>query len=126
MRSTIIATVLALGTLLTVPAMAGEKGDKDAAFPMPAAAFQAKVSAREAKAREHMEARAAKLSQEEANALRARFNEGEAKINAEVAKITADGTVTKDEAKEFHQVLREVRPWHGHKDGKQHQKKQSA
>jgi hypothetical protein len=126
MRSKIIATVLALGTLLSVPAMAGERGDKDAAFPMPAATFQAKVSEREAKAREHMEARAAKLSQDEANALRARFNDGEAKINAEVAKITADGTVTKDEAKEFHQVLREVRPWHGHKNAKNQGTKQGA
>jgi hypothetical protein len=115
MRSTIIGTVLAIATLVAVPAMAHENGDGSASFPMPAATFQAKVDAREAKAREHMEKRAASLPTDEANALRAKFNAGEARINAEVAKAVADGTVTKEEAKSVHQVVREVRPWHGQK-----------
>jgi hypothetical protein len=115
----IIGTVLALATLVAVPAMAGENGEH-ASFPMPAATFQAKVAAREAKAREHMEKRASQLTAEQATALRAKFDAGEAKINAEVAKVTADGTVTKEEAQEFRQVVKEVRPWHGHhKQGEQ-------
>lgn len=116
MRSTIIGTVLALATVFAAaPAMAGEH-DK-ASFPMPAATFKAKVDAREAKAREHMEKHAAKLSADDAKALRAKFDAGEAKINAEVNKAVADGTVTKDEAQAVRNVVHEVRPHHG---GKHH------
>lgn len=112
MRSTIFGTVLALATFLAAPAMAGEK--HHGSFPMPAAAFKQKVDARQAKAREHMEKRAAKLNAEDAKALRAKFDAGVAKINAEVAKATADGTVTKDEAAAVRKVAREVRPRHHH------------
>jgi hypothetical protein len=108
----IIGTVLALATLIAVPAMAGEKGDS-ANFPMPAATFQAKVDARQAKAREHMEKRAAKLDAEKAKELRAQFEAGVLRINAEVSKATADGTVTKEEAQAVRQVTREVRGHHG-------------
>lgn len=117
MRSTIVAAVLAVSALFAAaPAMAGEHGGKGgASFPMPAAAFQQKVTARQAKAREHMEKRAAKLSADEAKALRAKFDERTAKVNAEVAKATADGTVTKEEAK----AVREAAGGgHHHKDGK--------
>jgi hypothetical protein len=116
----IIGTVLALATLFAVPAMANEKGEH-ASFPMPAATFQAKVNEREAKAREHMEKRASELPADQAAALRARFDAGEAKINAQVAKVTADGTVTKEEAQEVRQVVHEVRPWHHKKEHKQQQ-----
>jgi hypothetical protein len=122
MRSTIVATVLAIATLVAAPAFAapaqgnakaltqraeGEKGK--AHFPMPAAEFQAKVNARQARARQHMEERAAKLSAEEAKELRAKFDAAQQKVNAEVAKAVADGTVTKEEAK----AVREASPHHG-------------
>jgi hypothetical protein len=114
MRNAIVATVLALATLIAVPAFAapggsqgnvpaktqraeGEKGGKH--FPMPAAEFKAKVDARQAKARQHMEERASKLPANEAKELRAKFEETVQKVNAEVAKAVADGTVTKEEAK---------------------------
>jgi len=124
MRSTIVAAVLAISTLFAAaPAMAGEHGSKGgASFPMPAAAFQTKVNERQAKAREHMEKRAATLSADEAKALRAKFDAGAAKVNAEVAKATADGTVTKDEAKAVRQVAKEMRGHHG-KGGKHAHKK---
>jgi hypothetical protein len=68
-----------------------------------------------------MEKRAAKLSAEEAKALRAKFDAGVVKVNAEVAKATADGTVTKDEAKAVRQVAKEMRGTHGH-GGKHHKR----
>lgn len=128
MRSTIVAAFLAITTLLAAaPAMAGEHaGRGGASFPMPAAAFQTKVNERQAKAREHMEKRASKLSAEEAKQLRAKFDAGVVKVNAEVAKATADGTVTKDEAKAVRQVAKEMRGGHGgkhHKGGKRGEKK---
>ena len=115
MRSTIIGTVLALATIFAAaPAMAGDKHhDGKANFPMPAAEFKQKVETRQAKAREHMEKRAAKLNAEDAKALRAKFDAGTAKIDAEVAKAVADGTVTKDEADAVRKVAQEVRPHHG-------------
>ena len=119
MRFKIIGTVLALATVFAAaPAMAGEKHDK-ASFPMPAAAFKQKVDARQAKARERMEKRASTLSAEQAKELRAKFDAGLAKINAEVAKAVADGTVTKEEATAVRQVAKEVRGHgHGHGHGK--------
>ena len=117
MRSTIIAIGLALSTLLAVPAFADE-GRSAPNFPVPAAQFQQHISARQVKAREHMEARASKLPANEAQALRAKFDERIAKENAEVAKAVADGTVTKDEAK----AVRDASP-HG---GKGHCEKNSG
>jgi hypothetical protein len=112
MRSIIVGTVLALATLFAVPAMAGEGKDK-ANFPMKGAEFKQKVDARQAKAREHMEKRASKMSAEEAKQLRAKFDAGVAKINVEVNKAVADGTVTKEEADSVRKVSREVHPHHG-------------
>ena len=85
--------------------MAGDKGQGN--FPMPAATFKQKVDARQAKAREHMEKHATKLAAEQAKELRAKFDANVAKVNAEVAKATADGTVTKDEAAAVRKVARE-------------------
>jgi len=106
-----------------VPAMAGEHGGKDTAnFPMAAAAFQAKVSARETKARAKMEEHVAKLDATKAAEVRTKFDAKIAAVNAETAKAVQDGTVTKDEAKAVRAA------WgHGHhhhkKDGEK-QKKQ--
>lgn len=92
---TMFAALVALSTLIAVPAFADE-GAKS--FPMPAAAFQQRVTARQAKAREHMEKRASQLPADQAKDLRAKFDANVAKVNAEVAKAVADGTVTKEEA----------------------------
>jgi hypothetical protein len=100
MKSKFLGAVLVgLSCLIAVPAMADEahKGG-GASFPMPAAAFQQHVTARQAKAREHMEKKAATLSADQAKELRAKFDANIAKQNAEVAKAVADGTVTKEEA----------------------------
>jgi len=124
MRSTIMAAVLAISTLFAAaPAMAGEHGKGGASFPMPAAAFQAKMTARQTKAREHMEKRATKATADQAKEMRAKFDAGVVKVNAEVTKATADGTVTKDEAKAVRQIAKELRGGHGHKGGKHHKKK---
>lgn len=122
MRSTIVATVLALATLVAVPAFAGPaqgnapakthraEGDKaEKHFPMPAAEFKAKVDTRMTRARAHMEERAAKLPADEAKELRAKFNAMALNVDAEVAKAVADGTVTKEEA----QAVRAAGPHHG-------------
>jgi hypothetical protein len=114
MRSVITAAVLALATLVAVPAFAESgEGKGKQSFPMPAAAFKQKVDSRMAKARQRMEERASKLSADEAKELRAKFDAAAAKVNAEVAKATADGTVTKEEAK----AVRKASPHHG-KHGK--------
>ena len=91
---------------------------------MPAATFKAKVDARQAKAREHMEKRAASLPADQAKELRAKFDAGVTKINAEVSKATADGTVTKEEAEAVRKVVKDVRGGHGKhaRHGKKHKK----
>ncbi|MDB4941665.1 MAG: hypothetical protein JWP97_1199 [Labilithrix sp.] len=113
MRSKLIATGLVLSSLMTlvaVPAFADE--GKGPSFPIPAAQFKQHVDARQAKARQHMEERASKLPANEAQALRAKFDENTAKVNAEVAKAIADGTVTKEEA----HAVRAASPHHGKGD----------
>ena len=68
MRSKILlAAVVALSSLVALPAFAHGKGDHGKAkFPMAAAEFKAKVDARTAKARERMESRASKLPADQA------------------------------------------------------------
>lgn len=92
----------------------GEQNDKArASFPMPAAEFQQRVQARQTKARERMEKRVSQLPADKANEVRARFAERVNKVNAEVAKAVADGTVTKEEA----QAIRALSPHRGHGKG---------
>jgi hypothetical protein len=136
MRSKILAAVaVTLATLVAVPAFAAPEkaparsgaqvarshradGERQKpTFPIPAATFKQKTDARLAKAREHMEKRAAKLGAEEAKALRAKFDAGSAAVNQEVAKAIADGSVTKDEAKSVFKAMREMRGKRGHGHG---------
>jgi hypothetical protein len=120
-----MAATLALSTLFAAaPAMAHDQAHEKAAFPMPAATFKQKVDLHQTKAREHMEKRAAKLSPEEAKELRTKFEAGVAKINAEVSKATADGTVTKEEADTVRKVTHEVRGHHHGKHARRHGQKQ--
>ena len=125
MRSKIVAAfVLVVASLVAVPAFA--KGAGKASFPMPAAAFKARVDAKNTKAKERMEAAAQKLTPEQAKELRAKFDAGTVQINAEVAKATADGTVTAEEAKKVREVARSAHPHgkggHGHGKGKRAKK----
>jgi hypothetical protein len=135
MRSTIVAAFLALGSLVAVPAFAAppargeapaksqraEEGRADKRFPMPAAEFKAKVDQRQARARAHMEERAAKLPAGEAKELRERFEATVQRVNAEVAKAVADGTVTKEEAK----AVRDAGPHHGRHARRGHHKERA-
>ena len=120
MRSKIIALGLVLGTLVSASAFADE-GKGRPSFPIPAAQFKQHVDARQAKARQHMEERASKLSAADAQAMRATFDAAIARVNAEVAKATADGTVTKEEA----HAVRAASPHGagGHCEGKDKDKK---
>lgn len=115
--------------VVATPALAGEAGgepgprhhaeqDRHVAgakkFPMSAADFKRKTDERLANARKRMEARAAKLPAEEAKDVRQRFETGAAKVADEVAKATADGTVTRDEAERVREAFKQIRG-HGHK-----------
>jgi hypothetical protein len=106
------AVFVVLASLVAVPAFA-DGSHQGPSFPMPAATFQQHVAARQAKAREFMEKRASQLPADQAAALRAKFDENTAKVNAEVAKAVADGTVTKEEA----QAVRAASPRGGHGGG---------
>ena len=121
MRSFIATVAVAVASLVAVPAFAApategapakaqraEGGDKKH-FPMPAAEFKAKVDARMTKARARMEEKAKSMNADQAKELRARFDATAAKVNVEVAKAVADGTVTADEAK----AVRAANPHHG-------------
>src|SRR3954471_3883482 len=111
---TMIAVGLMLSTLVATPALADEAKPGGPSFPIPAAQFKQHVEARQAKARQHMEERAGKLPASEAQAMRASFDAATAKVNAEVAKAIADGTVTKEEA----QAVRAASPHRGGGDCK--------
>jgi hypothetical protein len=104
MRSSIVAVVFAISTLFAAaPAMA-----QNETYPMPAATFQQLIASREATAREKMEKHAAHLSPADATAYRSKFDAAVARVDAQVAKATADGTVTKDEAIVIAQVARDL------------------
>jgi len=90
-------TACASLTMLAVPAFADDA--KKPSFPMPAAAYKQHVDAKQAKMREHVEKRLSQLPADEAKEKRAKLDAKLAAMNAEVAKATADGTVTADEAK---------------------------
>jgi hypothetical protein len=122
MRSTMLAAIVALGTLVAVPALAApaqgdapakhqraEGGRSEKHFPMPAAEFKARIDKRQAKARARMEEKAAQLPADQAKELRASFEASAQKLGSEVSKAVADGTVTKDEAK----AVRAASPHHG-------------
>lgn len=121
MKRSILALLLAL-PLVTFAASAGaEEAKARPSFPMPAADFQARQDAHVAKMRAKLEERitAKKADAEQAKKMRARFEERVGKVQAAVNKAKADGSVTKDEAKEVRKVAHAGR--HG-KHGKHGQK----
>jgi hypothetical protein len=58
-----------------------------------------------------------KLPADWAAAVRAKMAAAEAVVKQEVARVVADGTVTKEEAKQVRDVARAQRPGKGHKKG---------
>lgn len=105
-----LALSLAVGT-----AAAKGRGGHGKNFPMPAAEFKTHTEARLAKAKEHLEAHISKkqLPAEKAKELREKLAAVTVKVNAQVEKATADGTVTKEEAKEVRAILKEARGGRG-------------
>jgi hypothetical protein len=105
------ALALAAITAVTVPAMARENPQD---FPMPAATFQRHVEARlqRAYARMEDEIQQNNLPDAQAKELRANFNVIAGRVEVVVQKVSADGTVTLDEAKEVRAV---GRPLWGHR-----------
>lgn len=119
----VLAVAFVLASLVAAPAFAkGKGGDHAKNFPMPAAQFKAKVDAKTAKAKQRMEDKVKGLPADQAKELRAKFDSGVAQVNAEVAKATADGTVTLDEAKKVREVAKSVRPHGKGHQGKGHGK----
>jgi hypothetical protein len=131
-RSLIAAITLAISTLTAGAFAEGQDAGKHGGkhFPMAAAEFRQKHDAHVAKARAKMEERIKerKLDAEKAKELRARFDAVNAKVTQAVAKVTADGTVTKDEAKEVRQTARDARreAHGGHGKGKRGAKRGKA
>lgn len=109
MRAMFVALALSV-SVFTAAFTAGAEEPK-ASFPMPAAAYKAREASHIEKARARMESHIAskKLDAERAKLVRARFAASVTKIDQAVAKVSADGTVTKDEAKEVRQVSRAAR-----------------
>lgn len=118
-------------TLAPLAAFAGEGGGQrheKMKFPMAAAEFRAKVTARQTKHKERMEKFLAekKVPAEKAKEIRDRSAQNEAKVNAKVSEVIKDGTVTEDEAKAVREIARAGHPHKGPhgKHGKGGQKKQ--
>jgi hypothetical protein len=107
-RSLVAAVLLALSSVSSF-ALAGEKTAKK--FPMSAQEFKQKHEAHVSKAKAKLEERikAKNVDPEKAKLLRARFESASAKVGQAVAKVTADGTVTKDEAKDVRTAAKEAR-----------------
>jgi len=107
----------------TQPAPKGHvrEGKEKAQFPMAAADFKARIDTHISKNREKIVARmtAKNVPADKQEKVLAKFDEGTQTIMAEVDKVCADGTVTKEEAKQVAEVARTVRGHHkGHKGGK--------
>ncbi len=121
---------VALAALVSVPAIAQAATDappqhaahEHATFPMTAAEFKTRVDTRTTKARAEMETHAATLPADKARELRAEFDRGVARVNQEVARVGADGKVTKEEAKEVRKVAREAHIGRGGHHGGRHHK----
>jgi type II secretory pathway component HofQ len=94
----------------------GGKGAK-AKFPMAAADFRKHVDQRVTKARARLEAHITrkKLADDKAKEARAKFDAVVVLVNKEVEKVIADGTVTKEEAKQVHDVVKALHRPRDHK-----------
>ena len=110
-------SAVALADTGKAPAARHERGDRaemEKKFPMAGAEFQQKATARAQKAREHLEKKLTEkqVPADKAGEIRAKFAAHQAKVQAKVTEVVADGTVTLDEAKAVGAVAHEGRPQH--------------
>ncbi|HQY64455.1 MAG: hypothetical protein IPF92_29520 [Myxococcales bacterium] len=114
MKRSIFALLLAV-PVLTFSLVAGAAERTPAhpkmQFPVAASTFQSHHDARVAKMRTKLEARIVekKLDAKKAASVRARFEARVVKVQAAIARATADGTVTQAEADEIRAARREGR-----------------
>lgn len=97
------------------------KGKRDGKqFPMKADEYKKHIAERTAKAREMLEKHISKKNAgaDKAKEMREKFNATVARVNKKVDEVTADGTVSKEEAKEVRDIFQEARGHHGKKHGK--------
>jgi hypothetical protein len=116
MKHTWIALLAVILSIFPASAFAEGKADgkdtkKKGKFPMTAQEFRASTGERIAKARGKMEdkIKGSKMSEDRAKVLRARFESVSTKVGKAVTKVTADGSVTREEFKEVTEVAREAR-----------------
>lgn len=90
-----------------------DKADKKlhAKYPMKAVEFKTKVNDNIAKAKDRLESRLKdkRIKSERAKVARARFDRGVVEVRRVVDKVTKDGTVTLDEAKEVKAKTKVIR-----------------
>ncbi|RYZ36905.1 MAG: hypothetical protein EOO72_10925 [Myxococcaceae bacterium] len=98
----------------------GDRAAFEAQFPMAGATFQQKATERGQKAQQHLEKKLSEkqVPADKAGEIRAKFAATQAKVQAKVTEVAADGTVTLDEAKAVMAVAREGRPEHRGGHGK--------
>jgi hypothetical protein len=108
------ALALAAATAVTLPAMARENPQD---FPMPAATFQRHVDKRIQRANARMETdiREGNLTDAQAKEVRAHFNTVAAEVVRETQKVSADGKVTLEGAREVRAVARQLWRHRGHR-----------
>ncbi len=92
----------------------GDRAAFEKQFPMAGATFQQKASERAGKAQQRLEKHLSEkqVPADKAGEIRAKFAAQQAKVQAKVTEVVADGTVTLDEAKSVMAVAREGRPQH--------------
>jgi hypothetical protein len=114
--ATLAVPVLASAAPAQAPAARHEKNDKK--FPMKAEDFKKHAENMISKSRTRMEEHITKKSvpDDKAKEIRAKFDAGVALVQKEVERVCADGTVTKDEAREVHTAMKALHAGgHGHK-----------
>jgi hypothetical protein len=111
----LVASPLALAAEGAAPAPAqpapAAHAHAHAKFPMKAADYQHAVDGRVQHAREKMEARITrkKLTAEQAREVRGRFDAGVVEVHKVVAEVSADGVVTREEARKVNHTTRALK-----------------
>ena len=98
----------------------GDRADMAKQFPMAGATFQQKATERAQKAQQRLDKHLTdkQVPADKAAEIRAKFAAHQAKVQAKVTEVVADGTVTLDEAKAVMAVAREGHPQHKGGHGK--------
>ena len=122
MRFVVVAVVLSLTALTTLPASAEgaapagahakpAKRAKAEKKGIPSERFRQEIEGRIARARDRLERHLEKrrLPEASATALRTDFNAGVLQVRARVAAVSKDGVVSRDEAREVRGMVRQIR-----------------